>query len=169
MIRGFAVLVAVTVVGVSAPAQVKEEKVPLDKVPRAVMDAVKKRFPQGKPVEATTEPDENKKTVFEVTLDQDGKKIDVIVTPAGAITLIEKEIDARALPRAVAATLTTKYPNSTYKIVEEGIKVTDGREATDFYEVLLETADKKQKWEVKLTPDGKVLATEDKTNEKDDR
>jgi hypothetical protein len=47
--------------------------------------------------------------------------------------------------------------------------VKDGKETTDFYEVLLETADKKQRWEVKLATDGKILETEDKTKEKDDR
>jgi hypothetical protein len=170
MARGLAILLILAFLG-AAPvqAQIKEEKVPLEKVPRAVMEVLKKRFPMAKPIEATTEPDENNKMVFEVTLEEEGKKIDVILTPAGVITLIEKEIVASSLPRVVAAALESKYPKATYKIVEEGIKVKDGKETTDFYEVLLETADKKQRWEVKLATDGKILETEDKTKEKDDR
>jgi hypothetical protein len=129
-----------------------EEKVPLDKVPKAVLEAVKKRFPKAEIVEAAKETADGK-TEYEVTVKEAGKKIDVMLTPEGAITLIEKEIDVKDLPAPVKDALDKKYPKATYKIVEEVIKVTDGKEKLEYYEASLETADKKN-LEVKVKPDG---------------
>jgi len=81
--------------------------------------------------------------------------MDVTLTPEGKITLIEKEIDRKDLPKAVAETFNKKYPKATYKIVEEVIKVVDGKETLEYYEALLVTADKKT-FEVEVLPDGEV-------------
>jgi hypothetical protein len=136
-----------------------EEKVPLDKVPKAVMEAVKKRFNKAEVVEASKETTDGK-TVFEVTLKQAGKNIDVMLTPEGDITLIEKEITAKQLPKGAKAAVDKKYPKHTWTMVEEVIKVEAGKEKLDYYEVHLETPDKKE-IEVKIAPDGS-LKEEDK-------
>lgn len=138
-----------------------EERVPLDKLPKAVAEAVKKRFPKLDMKEATKEVMEDKKTVYEVTLTEDKKNIDVTLTPEGVIVMIEKEIDRKDLPRAVAAAIDAKYPDATYKICEEIIPVKDVKETLDAYEVLLETKDKKL-IEVVVSPDGKITKTEEK-------
>jgi hypothetical protein len=144
--------------GISAPVQAQEEKVSLDKLPKAVVDAVKKRFPKAELLEAAKETEAGK-TEYEVTLKDDGTKMDVMVTPEGAITLIEREIAAKALPKPVRATLKREYPGATYKRIEEVIKVSEGKETTDFYEILLETAAKKR-LEAQINPDGKIRKTE---------
>lgn len=141
-----------------------EEAVPLDKLPKAVTDAVKKRFPKAEVVEAAKETEKDK-TEYEVSIKDGTTKIDVTLTPEGVITLIEREIAAKDLPKAVIDALAEKYPKATFTTVEELIKVTDGKEAFDLYEVLLVTADKKTV-EVKLTAAGKITETEDKTDEK---
>ena len=159
--------VAMAVAGVRAD----EEKVPLDKLPKAVSDAVTKRFPKGELVEAakeTSKDGDKEKVEYEVTVKDGGKKIDVMLTPDGKVTLIEKEIAAKDLPKAVTDAIDTKYPKAIFKTVEEVIKVTDGKEALDFYEVLLLTAEKKT-FEVKLTPAGKITETEEKPEEKKDK
>lgn len=155
-----AVGVAVMAV-IAATVRADEEKVPLDKLPKAVTDAVKKRFPKLEPKEATKEVTEDKKTVYEVTLTEDKKNIDVTLTPEGIIVMIEKEIDRKDLPKAVAAAIDAKYPDATYKICEEIIPVKDGKETLESYEVLLETKDKKL-IEVVLSTDGKITKTEEK-------
>jgi hypothetical protein len=142
-----------------------EEKLPLGKLPKAVADAVAKRFPGARTVEAAKET-EGDKVEYEVTVKDGATTIDVTLTPEGTITLIEKTIPAKDLPKAVADALDAKYPKATLKIVEEVIKVADGKETLDFYEVLLVTADKKT-FEVKLTAGGKVTGTEEKKGEKD--
>ena len=155
--------VAVTALFVLTVPSVRadEEKVPLDKLPKAVLEAAKKRFPKAEVKEASKETNDDKKTVYEVTLKEDGKNIDVTLTPEGKITLIEKEIDRKDLPKAVADTFDKKYPKATYKIVEEVIKVVDGKETLEYYEALLVTADKKT-FEVEVLPDGKFKGETEK-------
>jgi uncharacterized membrane protein YkoI len=167
-IKRWALLLAlVGLVGTFAGAGAQEEKVPLDKVPKAVAAAVKKRFPQAEVVGASKEVEDGK-TVYEVTIKNKGQNIDVTLTPEGAITEIEKQIEAKDLPKAVAQALEAKYPKATYKIVEEVFKVKDGKENLAYYEVLLVTADKKS-FEVQIAADGKIVNVEDKSKEKEEK
>jgi hypothetical protein len=152
---GSAVLLVALLSGVRAD----EQKVPLDKVPKAVLDAVKKRFPSAELVEAAKET-EGGKTEFEVSIKDSGHHIDVMVTPKGSITVIEKEISVKDLPKVVRATLKKEFPKAKYKKAEEVTKVNDGNETLDFYEVLLETAAKK-KVEAQVDPDGKLRKKEE--------
>lgn len=148
------VVACVGCVGSFAELRADEEKVPLDQLPKAVVEAVKKRFPKAGMIGAAKETEDGK-TEYEVTIKDEGKKMDVMLTPDGTITVIEKEIAATDLPKAVQAALDTKYPKATNKRTEEVIKVKDGKEILDFYEVALETPDKK-KVEVKIGADGKI-------------
>src|SRR5262245_17957758 len=142
-----------------------EEKVPLDKLPKAVVDAVKKRFPKAELVSAEKETDDGK-TVYEVAIKNDDQRIEVTLTPDGAITEIEKQIGTKDLPKAATEALAGKYPKASYKIIEQVTKVKDGKEKLEYYEVLLVTADKK-KLEVSVTAEGKLTKEEDKSKEKD--
>ncbi len=152
----FLALTAITGISlVNGCAEAGEEKIPLDKLPKAVVEAVKKRFPKAELTAAAKET-VDKKTEYEVILKNEGQKIDVTLTPEGIILGMEKEISAKDLPKAVTKTLKKSYPKAAYKKVEEVIKVKDDKETLAFYEVLLETADKKT-MEVKIEADGKLL------------
>src|SRR5262249_17356136 len=151
MLIWFAVAVVLGLAGVGA-ARADEEKVPLEKVPKAVMDAVKARFEGAKLLGATTEKEDGK-TVYEVSLTYKGHHHDGTLQTDGKILSIERTIPAKDLPNAAAEALAAKSPKATYKIVEELLKG-DGK--LHAYEALLVTADKK-KLEVVLDPDGKVL------------
>jgi uncharacterized membrane protein YkoI len=144
-----------------------EENVPLDKVPKPVVETVKKRFPKAELVSASKE-DEDGKTVYEVQIKDGGTKLDVTVTPEGTLLVIEKEIAAKDLPKAVTDALDAKYPKATFKVVEEITKVKDGKDQPVYYEVLLVTADKKT-FEVELAADGKIIATEEKKEKKEEK
>jgi division protein CdvB (Snf7/Vps24/ESCRT-III family) len=74
---------------------------------------------------------------------------------------IEKEIDAKDLPKAATKAIEDKYPSPSYKIAEEIIKVEKKEEKLDYYEVLLVTQDKKT-MEVQVTAEGKIVAEEEK-------
>jgi hypothetical protein len=144
--------------GWSSSLHADEQKVPLDKLPGAVANAVKKRFPQAE-LKAASKETENGKTEYEVAIVDGGTKMDVLLTPDGVITEIEKEIALTDLPKAVRATLEKDYANAKYKKVEEVIKVAAGKEALDFYEIVIEKADNK-KVEVQIAADGKVKKEE---------
>ncbi len=87
-----ACLVVGLVVAVAAPAaRAQEEKVPLDKVPKAVMGAAKKRFPGAELIGASAEK-ENGKTVYEVELKHQGQHVDATYAEDGGLVSLEKQI-----------------------------------------------------------------------------
>jgi uncharacterized membrane protein YkoI len=140
----------------------KEGKVPLDKVPKAVLDAVKAKFKGAELVSAQTEKEDGK-LVYEINLKHEGHSIDMTLTPAGKIISIEKTITAKDLPKAVAEAIDSKYPKSTFKKVEE---IIEGGKTT--YEVLLVTGDKKT-IEVVVDPTGKIVKEEKKEEKKEQK
>ena len=143
-------------------ARADEEKVPLDKVPREVMEAVKARFPGAKLHGASTEKEDGK-TVYEISLTYKDHHHDVTLQTDGKIVSIERTIPAKDLPKPVAEALEARYSKATYKIIEELLKG-DGK--LYGYEVLLITA-KKKKLEVVLDPDGKIVKEEKKGKDDD--
>jgi uncharacterized membrane protein YkoI len=152
---------AVALVVVAGPAWADdEEKVPLDKLPKAVVDAVKEKFPRAELVSAEKEKEDGK-TVYEVAL-KDGKhKREVTLTPEGKIVSVETEIEAGDLPKAVAEALEARYPKAEIKKAEEISK----DDKITKYEMLIVTADKK-KLEVSFDPTGKFLEEEKKNGKK---
>ena len=150
---GTAALLAVLSFSTTAPGS--EEKIPLDKVPKAVIDTVKARFKDATITGSAIEETDDGKSVYEISLKTKDKTIDVILTPAGKIVLFEQSIAQGDLPKAVAKTLAEKYPQATFKRLEQVFKVVDGKEKLDFYEFLLVTGTKEE-LEVKLAEDGKV-------------
>jgi hypothetical protein len=133
-------LACVAVFTLTVPAWAGE-KVTLDKLPKPVAEAVAKRFPKAEAKSASKD-GTGDKTVYEVTLKEGSKNIDVSLTAAGAITQIEQELAFKDLPKAVSETFEKKYPKATYKIIEAVITVKDGKETLEYYEAVLVTAEK---------------------------
>jgi len=156
---GFAAVVVVLATLTGARAD-DEEKIPLDKVPKAVMDAVKAKYPDGELLGAEKE-NENGKTSYEIKVKNKDQKLEASFTEEGKLTSIEEEIEIKALPKEVADALDAKYPKAKLEGAE---KETEGDKIS--FEVRLTTAEGK-KLEVELDPKGKVLEEEDKTKEKD--
>jgi uncharacterized membrane protein YkoI len=136
----------------SVAASAQEEEVPLDKVPKVVLDAVKAKYPNAKLEGASTET-ENGQKVYEVAITEKGAHIDVTLTPEGKITLVEKEIEAKDLPREVVEALIDKHPGATVKLAEE---MSDGAGKVQAYELKIVTAENKV-LELKFDPKGKTL------------
>lgn len=133
-----------------------EEKVALDKLPSAVVKAVKAKFPKAKLVSAGKEV-EGGQTVYEVQIKNNGQTIEVTTTPKGKILEVEKEIAVKDLPKAVKAALDAMYPKAEVKKVEE---IHEGDKPAVF-ELLVVTA-KKKTVEVKFDAKGKVVNVEEK-------
>jgi hypothetical protein len=142
-----------------------EDKVPLDQLPKPILDALKKQFPKAKLIEASKEVEKDK-TEFEVTIKDGSITIDVTLTPDGTILGLEKELETNDLPKAVKETLEGKYPKATYETVEGIYSVKDGKEHLEHYEILVVTGDKKR-FEVEVSVAGKIIKTEEKKKEKD--
>ena len=147
---GLAVVVMVTASGIVRA----DDNVPVEKLPKAVVDTLKKRFPKGELTKASKS-GEGDKTTYEVSVKEGTLKADVDLTAAGAITGMEKQIAEADLPKVIAAAVKAKQPKGTVKTCEEVIAVKDGKEVLEYYEVVVETPDKKTV-ELEIEKDGKV-------------
>ena len=152
----------VAVLGFFLAAGYAEEKIELDKVPKAVMDAVNKKFSGAKITGASKEKDEDGKDVYELAFEYKNYKYEVELHPDGSFIAIDRQIEFKELPKAVQKTLEDKFPKATYKVIEEVTK----KDKIEYYEMELVTAEKKQ-LEVLVDPSGKVLKEEKKEDKKD--
>jgi uncharacterized membrane protein YkoI len=144
-----------TLVLLTITAQAAEKKISLDKVPKEVMAAVKARFP-GAEVTSAEQETEDGQVVYDIELKQKGRHYEMDIKADGTILQIEKEVDAKDLPEAVAKALDTKYPGATKEEIMEVNKVQGKEEKPIEYEVTLVTADKKR-LEVTVSLDGKKM------------
>jgi hypothetical protein len=154
----FAALAVLALFLASSLGRADEEKIPLEKVPKPVLDAVRARFKNCQLRSAEKET-ENGKTVFDVAIKCKGQNLEVTVTTEGKVVGYEREISARDLPAVVAKALKTRYPNAQWKTVEEVYKVDANHEKLESYEIAVTTGNKSL--EVHITPEGKFTSSEE--------
>ena len=146
---------------VDAEKKAKDD-IELDKIPQVVMDGLKAKFPKAE-IHKWTKEKEGDIVVYDIELKQEGRKFEADIKEDGTIHNWEKAIETKDLPEAIKRTVEMKYPQSTIKEIMEITAVNDGKDALEGYEIVLETADKKEV-EVTVAPDGKIL--EDSGEEK---
>jgi hypothetical protein len=132
-----------------------EDPLELDKIPKVVMDALNAKFPDSE-IHKWTKEKEGDIVVYDIEFKQQGRKFEADIKEDGTIHNWEKEIAAEDLPETVMKAVETKYPRSTLNEIMEITAVTEGKEALEAYEVVLETFDKKEV-EVTVASDGKIL------------
>jgi uncharacterized membrane protein YkoI len=159
---GRLVAVAAMVVVTGTMVRADEEKIPLDKLPTAVVKAIKAKYPKAKMVGAEAG-DEDGKKQFEVELKNEGHDLEVTLSPEGKILVVEKVIPVKDLPKVVEEAVEAKYPKAEVKKVEEISK----KDKVTGYEVQLVTADKK-KLEAEFDASGKFVE-EEKVEKKDEK
>jgi hypothetical protein len=126
---------------VVASSRGDEQKIPLGDVPKAVVDAVKVKFPAAELKEAAKEVEDGK-TTYELSLEDKGINVDVAVTAEGKILEIERAVDPQDLPKKVKDAIEAKYPKATVRKAEVMTEVEDGEEETS-HEVQIVTAEGK--------------------------
>ena len=135
-----------------------EKKIPLSEVPKAVLDAVKARFPGAELKEAEKEVDDDE-TTYEISLTTAGKHVTVSLDDEGEIEEIETELAAAELPKPVADAIAAKFAGATIKKAEELVEIEEGKEEKS-YEVRLSTGGDETR-EVKLKANGEIEDTEE--------
>ena len=151
IVLGFVALFSLSSLALSVFAD--EEKIALDKVPAAVKEAVKKKFPKAEMKEAAKEV-ENGKTVYEISIKDGETAIDVSLSDEGKILAIEKEMAVADLPAAVKDAVKTKYAEGMITKAEEITK-----EETVSYEVIVKNGDKNR--ELGIDAKGKITSDEE--------
>jgi hypothetical protein len=151
---GLAVMVAL-VATAFVRADDGEEKVPIDKLPKAVTDALKEKYPKATLVEAVKVTEDGEVT-YEVTIKQKKQELDVTLTPEGKIVQVEKEIEVKDVPKVVMDAVKKKYPKATFQGASEISK--DDKVAE--YELDIVTKDKKNLY-VTFDKEGKFIYEEE--------
>jgi hypothetical protein len=162
---GWLAAVAAIVVLTGTMVRAEEEKLPLEKLPTAVVKAIKAKYPKAEMVSAEAG-DEDGKKQFEVELKNGGRDLEVTLSPEGKILAVERVIAVKDLPKVVEDALEAKYPKATIKKVEEVSK----EDKVASYEITIVTADKK-KVEAEFDVKGKFVDEEkaEKSEEKKEK
>jgi len=135
--------------------QAQEEAVSPEKIPQAVMDALRSKFPQAK-IDKCTKAKEGDDVVYDIEFKQAERKCEADIKENGTYINYEKAIAEKDLPKACRDAIEKKYPKAKLGDIMEETEVTGKTEKLSAYEVTFVTADKKD-GEVRLSPDGKIL------------
>jgi hypothetical protein len=134
-------------------ARAAEETIKPEELPKAVAEALKARFPQGKITSAAKEEDE-KSVVYDIELVEHERKFETDIKEDGTMLEVEKEIKIKDLPAAITKAVETEHSKATILEVMEVNKVERKKEKPDHYEINLQLADG-NKEEILLSLDGK--------------
>jgi hypothetical protein len=142
----------------------KDKKVPLDRVPKAIRDAIDGRFP-GATVRSVEKETDDGKVVFDVELTHRGRKYEMDILENGTVVEIEKEVAPADVPAAVRQAVKAKFPQATIQEVMEVNKVQGKEEKPQHYEVTIQAPGQKTQ-EVIVSLDGKSIRREGQDQEK---
>jgi hypothetical protein len=132
----------------------QEQTIKKKDVPQPVISSFEKAYPHARAKGFSKETEEGK-VIYEIESVEGTTKRDVTFDAEGNIVSVEEAINRHDLPEAVNATLQKEYPKGKLLICE---RVTEGN--ATLYEVLLKTG--KEKFEIVLSPDGKITKREKK-------
>lgn len=142
----------------------KEEKLKDADVPKAVAEALAKKYPKAKVVGWEKETDKEKKVLFEARIEDGKRKLDVGLNPDGKILAEEETIAADEAPAEVKKGLAdSKYAKWTVKLTEKVITEENDKEPA--YEYLLQDGDNRA--EVVFDKTGKIKEEEVKSKKKE--
>jgi hypothetical protein len=142
----FAVALVVPLLAVSvAHSQEKKDKdkLELDKIPKKVMDTLMAKFPKAE-IHKWTKEKEGDVVVYDFEFKQEGRKFEADIKEDGTIHNWEKEVAVKDVPDAVKKAVEKKYAKSNPKEIMQITAVKNGKEELEGYEIVLETAGKKE-------------------------
>ena len=135
-------------------ASASEKEVNKHQVPKAVLEAFEKAYPNAKEVEFEKEMIEGK-AVYEVEYTENGREYEILYDSDGMILQMEETLDVKALPESIVQAISKAYPKAT---IEDAEKVMKPDGTVTIYEVEIKTEGKKL--ELELDINGKILKTE---------
>ena len=135
-------------------ANAGEKELSKHQVPKAVLEAFEKAYPNAKEVEFEQEMFEGK-AAYEVEYKENGREYEILYGPDGVILQKEETIDVKTLPEPVVQAISKAHPKATIKEAEKVMKP-DG--TVTGYEVELKTEGKEL--ELELDTRGHILRTE---------
>jgi uncharacterized membrane protein YkoI len=129
-------------------------------LPAAVQATVRQQS-KGTTIRGLSKEVEDGKTFYEVELRVSGHKKDVIMDPNGAVIMIEEEVNLVTLPSAARTEIEKQAAKGKIQMVES---ITENDRIVA-YEAHIKMG--KRSMEVKVSPDGQLLATESNLDDED--
>jgi hypothetical protein len=149
----FAGLLAV--LGLASVARAEDGVIPLDRVPKAVMNAAKAKFPGAK-IQQASEETEDGTTVYSLEMKHQRHDLDVTFKGDGTVVLAETAVPKKELPKVVLRAVAQQYPGASLRHAGAVRKGPEVKKTADYYEFYLVSADNRPRM-VKVDPKGKVL------------
>jgi hypothetical protein len=160
VLQAVAAVAAVAFVAMAAVAFADEKKIEKGDVPKAVLDAVSKKYPKAVMKEFSKET-EDEKTTYEVEIEDGKRKIDVECDEKGKILCEEETIEKDALPDKVKKGLAdSKYGSWEVKKAEKIVK--EEKNDDPSYELIVVTKEGDKKFEIVFDKNGKLTKEEEK-------
>jgi len=103
---------------VSSSAWSDDAEIPFSQVPKAVLETVKRKFPDAR-LQSASRGVEDKKPFYDVFIKVRDQNIWVTCDPAGTLLIIDREIAPQELPKLVSESLLKKYPKAIIRSVNE--------------------------------------------------
>ena len=135
-------------------ANASEKELSKQQVPKAVLEAFEKAYPNAKDVEFEKETIEGK-AVYEVEFKENDREYEILYDSTGVILQIEEALDVKALPESIVQAISKAYPKAT---IEDAEKVMKPDGTVTVYEVEIKMEGKKL--ELELDASGKILKSE---------
>ena len=131
-----------------------EEEMNKYKVPKAVLQAFEKAYPNAEEVEFEEEKNDAK-VVYEVEFKESGREYEVLFDSNGQILQTEEALDVKALPEPIIQAIFKEYPEA---IIEDAEKITSSSNESSIYEINIIT--KGKKLELEMDFNGKILGVD---------
>jgi uncharacterized membrane protein YkoI len=135
-------------------ANAGEKELNKNQVPKAVIAAFEKAYPNAKGLEFEEETFAGK-VAYEVEYKENGKEYEFLYSADGTLLQKEEEIDGKSLPESVAQAIKKAYPKAEIKEVEKLMKPDS---TVTGYEVEIKAAGKEI--ELELDVRGNIMKTE---------
>lgn len=148
-------MVLVTLFIALGQANANGKEISKQQVPKKVLEAFEKAYPNAKEVEFEEEMIDGK-AVFEVEYKENGREYEILYDSDGMILQIEETLDVMALPEPIVQAISKAYPKAT---IEDAEKVMKPDGTVTIYEVEIKTEGKKL--ELELDANGKILKAEE--------
>jgi hypothetical protein len=132
--------------------ELKEEPIEPEKLPKPVLKAIKRKFPEAKLLGAARQTEEDLIS-YEILIKHKGHEMYVRCEPDGKIVEVDREISEKELPKPVTEAVKKKYPKFSITTVGE---VTEDDNVS--YDILLKHG--KKSIRVIFDPKGKLLEEE---------
>jgi hypothetical protein len=155
-IRTLPVAGLLAVLGLTSGTRAQGGEIPLNRVPGAVMNSAKARFPGAEIKVASEETEDGKPPVYELKLKHHRRDVGVTLQADGTVVQMETAVPAKELPKTVLRVLERRYPGASFNGAGSVKKGPEVKKKADYYEFYLMTADQRPVL-VQVAPDGKVL------------